>query len=159
AGVRAVATVASDPDIEIEFPDGEGRSTVYVVDPAAFAAASTSPLVIPAAGALVSHTVEQRLAGDAAVIGRDDAPITDDATAGRPSARIVVSPTTAEQLRVEARARALLVAAAPDERAQVRTALAEKFAAAGTVRTIDEVLEARRGAPAVSALVTGTTIA
>ena len=37
AGIRAAATVASDPDIEIEFPDGEGRITVYVVDPAAFA--------------------------------------------------------------------------------------------------------------------------
>lgn len=163
AGVRAVATVASDPDIEIEFPDGEGRITVYVVDPAAFAAASTSPLVIPEAGALVSHTVEQRLAGDALVIGRDEVPITDEAPDdgpfGRASAWIVVSPTTAEQLRVEARPRALLVAAAPDDRVQVRTALAEKFAAAGTVRTIDEVLEVRRGAPAVSALVTGTTIA
>jgi putative ABC transport system permease protein len=162
-GVEATATVASDPDIEIEFPDGEGRITVYVVDPAAFAAASTSSLAIPDAGALVSQTVATRLAGTPLVVGREELPVVavapDDGPFGRASAWIVTSPATAEQLGVEARPRALLVAAAPADRTQLRAALAEKFAAAGTVRTVDEVLAQRRGAPAVRALVTGTTIA
>ncbi|MGN6273505.1 MAG: FtsX-like permease family protein [Protaetiibacter sp.] len=163
AGIEALATVASDPDIEIEFPDGKGRVTVYVVDPAAFATASTSALVIPGAGALVSQTVASRLAGDPLVVGRDEVPIAgvapDDGPFGRASAWIVTSPATAQQLAVEARPRALLVAAAPEDRAQLREALAAKFASAGTVRTVDEVLAQRRGAPAVRALVTGTTIA
>jgi putative ABC transport system permease protein len=162
-GVRAAAAVASDPDIEIEFPDGDGRITVFVVDPQAFAAASTSPLVIPDAGALLSQTVATRLADEPLVIDRTEVPIVgataDDGPFGRASAWIVVSPTTAEQLEVEARPRSLLLAAAPDDRPQLSEALAEKFAAAGTVRTIDEVLAERRGAPAVRALVTGTTIA
>jgi putative ABC transport system permease protein len=163
SGVRATAVVAADPDIRIDFPDGEGRITVFVLDPAEFAEASTSRLTIPDAGALVSQTVGSRLAGDALEVDGVEVPIVavvpDDGPFGRASAWIAVSPGTAEELRVDARSRALLVATVPADRTAVHDALADRFAAAGTVRTIDEVLADRRGAPAVRALIAGTAIA
>jgi len=163
AGVGSVAAVASDPDITVEFPDGDGRITVYVADPADFARSSTSELVIPDAGALVSETVATRLAGEPLAVDGVDvavaAVVPDDGPFGRASAWIAVSPATAAGLDVDADTRALLIDAAPTEKDGVRAALAERFAGNGTVRTIDQVLADRRDAPAVRALVTGTAIA
>lgn len=162
-GVRALAVIASDPDIEIDFPDGDGRITVFVVDPAEFATVTTGPIEIPDAGARVSQTVAARLADAPLVIGTTEVPIRgtlpDDGPFGRASSWIVLSPATAAELGVEARPRALLVDTAESDRAEVQGALARQFAAVGTVRTIDEVLAERRGSPAVRALVGGTVAA
>jgi len=162
AGVRALAVVEVDPDVHVDFPDGDGRITVFAVDPGAFAAASTSELAIPDAGALVSRTVATRLAGDELVIGGSAVPVVaevpDDGPFGRASAWVVVSTATAAELDVEPRPRSLLVATGVADRDLVRDALSERFAAAGTVRTIDEVLDERRSTPALRALVAGVAI-
>jgi len=162
-GADAVATIASDPDIRIRFPDGEGRITVFVVDPEAFARASLGALAIPDADAVVSRTVASRLAGEPLEVEGVELGIAqtvpDDGPFGRASAWIAVSPATAERLGVSPRPRAMLVSATPEHTAQLRDALARRLGEVGSVRTLDEALEARRGAPAVSALVTGTTLA
>lgn len=162
-GIAAVAVVASDPDQTVEFPDGDGRVTVYVVDAAEFAAASTSEVEIPHDGALASQTVSDRLAGDPLELGGAEVPVVgvvpDDGPFGRASAWIVVSPATAAELDIAARPKALLVATDDGRTDAVRAALAARLSAVGIVRSLDEVVAERRGAPAVQALVTGTAIA
>src|SRR5690606_21227110 len=95
-GADAVATIASDPDIRIRFPDGEGRITVFVADPDAFARASLGGLAIPDADAVVSRTVASRLAGEPLEVEGVELGIAqtvpDDGPFGRASAWIAVSP-------------------------------------------------------------------
>ncbi|QNO38296.1 FtsX-like permease family protein [Protaetiibacter sp. SSC-01] len=162
-GVEALATVASDSDIEIEFPDGDGRITVYVVDPVTFAAASTSTLEIPDAGAIVSETVARRLAGEPLQVGRDEVPVAgtapDDGPFGRATAWIAVSAETGAELDLKVRPKALLIATDAAAADDVRATLAARVAGYGTARTVDEVLAERRDAPAVRALIVGTALA
>lgn len=166
-GVAAVAAVAADSDVDLAYPDGDARVTVYVVDPDAWAAATGGGLDIPtgdAPAAIVSRAVADRLAGEALLI--DDTEVTvglvspDDGPFGRASSWIAVSPETAAALGVRPIPGALLAALEPGADIDAVAAdFARIFEGLGTVRTPQDVVDERLGAPAVRSLVAGMAIA
>jgi len=165
-GVTAVAVVAADPDVDLAYPDGDARVTVYVVDPAAWAAATGDSLPVPDGGpeAVVSRTVAERLAGEPLSI-RDTAVTVglvaaDDSPFGRAASWVAVSQETAAALGVRPVPSALL--AAVDDQTDVEAVAAEFeviFADLGTVRTPQDVVDQRLGAPSVRTLVAGMAAA
>lgn len=166
-GVAAVAVVSAATDVDLAYPDGDARVTVYVVDPAAWAAATGGTLAVPdgaSPAAIVSRSVADRLAGEVLLI--DDTEVglglvtPDDGPFGRASAWIAVSPDTAAALGVRAVPSALLADLEPDADVDaVAGELEEIFTGIGTVRTPQDVVDERLGAPAVRSLVAGMAIA
>jgi putative ABC transport system permease protein len=166
-GVAAVAVVSADTDVDVAYPDGDSRVTVYVVEPDAWADVVGSALPVPSGSrpeAIVSRAVADRLAGEVLVI--DDTQVTlgliapDDSPFGRASSWVAVSADTAEALGVRAVPSALLAALETDADVDaVADDLEEVFAGIGTVHTPQDVVDERLGAPAVRSLVAGMAIA
>lgn len=166
-GVAAVVAVAADTDVDLAYPDGDARVTVYVVDPDAWASATGGALPVPAGGesaAIISRSVADRLAGEALLI--DDTVVSvglvspDDGPFGRASSWIAVSPDTAAALGVRPIPGALLAALEPGADVDaVATRFEQIFEGLGTVRTPLDVVEERLGAPAVRSLVAGMALA
>lgn len=166
-GVTAVAVVAADPDVDLEYPDGDARVTVYVVDPAAWASATGDVLPVPEAEApeaVVSRSVADRLAGEPLRIRDTDVTVgvvtADDGPFGRASSWVAVSEETAAALGVRPIPSALL--ADVDDETDPEAVAADFeliFSDLGTVRTPQDVVDQRIGAPAVRALVAGMAVA
>ncbi|AYF97056.1 FtsX-like permease family protein [Protaetiibacter intestinalis] len=168
-GIAASALVSDDDDVELEFPDGDGRITVYAVDPEAFRAAAADGVPVPPDGtdpirALVSRTVADRLDGagiELAGTAIETAQVVpDDSPFGRANSWIAIPLDAAEQLRLKVTPSAFVARVEPDaDAAEVRGRLAALFDGIGTARTPQDVVADRVDAPAVRSLVAALTVA
>lgn len=166
-GIEALAVVSADTDVDLAYPDGDARVTVYVVDPEAWASVTGSTSPVPAGPepeAIVSRAVADRLAGEVLVIDDTEVKLglvsSDDGAFGRASSWIAVSEETAAALGVRAVPSAMLASVDPDADVEaVASELEVVFDGLGTVRTPQDVVDERLSAPAVQSLVAGMAIA